>query len=116
MIGLNHCESTEMKMFMGDNQKVKRIWMPAATGTLYPIFKIPPKQRFLDNFIWFDYMRPKNPADIFNWRGKTKGSELKESKQRKAPLQQLKTIKKDKNNGTVQDKGTPQVPQSQHLH
>ncbi len=116
MIGLNHCESTEMKMFMGDNQKVKRIWMPAATGTLYPIFKIPPKQRFLDNFIWFDYMRPKNPADIFNWRGKTKGSELKESKQRKAPLQQLNTIKKDKNNGTVQDKGTPQVPQSQHLH
>lgn len=110
MIGLNHCESTEMKMFMGSDQKIRRIWMPAATGTLYPIFKIPPKQRFLDNFNWFDYMRPKDAADIFNWRGKTRGTELKESKRRRAPLQNLQTIKKGKDNGTVQDKGTQEVP------
>lgn len=110
MIGLNHCESTEMKMFMGSDQKIRRIWMPAATGTLYPIFKIPPKQRFLDNFNWFDYMRPKDAADIFNWRGKTRGTELKESKRRRAPLQNLQTIKKGKDNGTVQNKGTQEVP------
>lgn len=110
MIGLNHCESTEMKMFMGSDQKIRRIWMPAATGTLYPIFKIPPKQRFLDNFNWFDYMRPKDAADIFNWRGKTRGTELKESKRRRAPLQNLQTIKKGKDNGIVQDKGTQEVP------
>ena len=109
MIGLNHCETTEMKMFMGIDQKIRRIWMPAATGTLYPIFKIPPKQRFLENFNWFDYMRPKDSADIFNWRGKTRGTELKESKQRKAPLQNLRTIKKNKDNGTIQDKGTQKV-------
>jgi hypothetical protein len=34
-------ESTEMKMFMGENRKIKKIWMPAAEGTFYPIPMIP---------------------------------------------------------------------------
>ena len=94
MIGLNHCESTEMKMFMGDDQKVKRIWMPAATGTMYPIPLVPPSVLYLENFAWFDYIRPRDKNDIFEWRPKYAGTELKKSVQRQAPKQRLSDVKK----------------------
>ena len=99
MVALNHMESTEMKMYMGENRKMKKIWMPAANGTFYPIPMIPRDVRFLENFQWFDYIRPLNAQDIFNWRGKSSGSELKKSVQRKAPLQKLDII--DKSYGNV---------------
>lgn len=110
MVAMNHVESTEMKMFMGENRRIKKIWMPAATGTFYPIPMIPGNVRFLENFQWFDYVRPLNPQDIFVWRGKSKGSELKKSVQRKAPLQQLNNI--EKSHGNVQSARAKAVPQS----
>jgi hypothetical protein len=103
MVAMNHIESTEMKMFMGENRKMRKIWMPAATGTFYPIPMIPASVRFLDNFQWFDYVRPVSPQDIFVWRGKSKGAELKKSVQRSVPLQNLKTINKE--HGVIQDAG-----------
>ncbi len=101
MIAMNHIESTEMKMYMGDNRKMKRIWMPSASGTFYPMNMIPNEVRYLENFQWFDYVRPLSPADIFVWRGKTAGSELKVKPQRRVPLQHLKQI--DTTNGNVQN-------------
>ena len=106
MVAMNHIESTEMKMFMGENRKLKKIWMPAATGTFYPLPMIPSNLRFLENFQWFDYVRPLNPQDIYVWRGKSKGSELKKSVQRTVPLQKLNKLEKTKANGTVQDART----------
>lgn len=107
MVAMNHIESTEMKMFMGDNRKMKKIWMPSATGTFYPIPMIPPNMRFLENFCWFDYVRPTSPQDIFVWRGKAKGTELKKSVQRTVPLQKLD--KKGERNGNVHNKRTAAV-------
>jgi hypothetical protein len=107
MVALNHMESTEMKMFMGENRKIKKIWMPAAEGTFYPIPMIPSNVRYLENFQWFDYVRPTSPQDIFNWRGKHEGSELKKSVQRKAPLQELDKL--GKKNGNVQNKRAKKV-------
>lgn len=101
MVAMNHMESTEMKMFMGDDRKVSRIWMPAATGTFYPVSMIPSDIRFLENFRWFDYVRPLNPQDIFVWRGKAEGTELKKSVQRSAPLQKINNKSGD-NHGNVQ--------------
>ena len=106
MVAMNHIESTEMKMFMGENRKLKKIWMPAANGTFYPLPMIPSNLRFLENFQWFDYVRPLNPQDIYVWRGKSKGSELKKSVQRTVPLQKLNKLEKTKANGTVQDART----------
>ena len=107
MVAMNHMESTEMKMFMGENRKIRKIWMPAATGTFYPIPMIPAGVRFLENFQWFDYVRPTSPQDIFVWRGKAKGSELKKSVQRKVPLQKLNS--KNKKHGIVQDSGAKEI-------
>lgn len=107
MVAMNHIESTEMKMFMGENRRMRKIWMPAATGTFYPIPMIPGNVRFLENFQWFDYVRPQNPQDIFKWRGKSKGTELKKSIQRTVPLQKLDKI--GKKHGNVQNQGAEKI-------
>ena len=76
MIGLNYTETTELKLFMKD-RKMEKIWMPASTGVIYPIVMIPPNRLYLSNFAWFDYIRPLNKDDIFVWRPKKSGTELK---------------------------------------
>lgn len=93
MIGMNYTETTELRLFMKE-RKMDKIWMPAATGTLYPIIMIPPDRLYLENFAWFDYIRPVDKNDIFVWRPKRAGTELKITTKRKAPLQTLDKIKK----------------------
>ena len=84
LIGLNYTETPLLKMFL-ENRKMKRIWMEKPKGTLYPMTQIPSDKYYLPNFAWFDYVRPLNKQDIFNWRPKKEGTELKEQKQREAP-------------------------------
>ena len=63
--------------------------MEKPTGTLYPMTQIPPAKYFLPQYAWFDYIRPLNKDDIFNWRSKNAGQELKEIKRREAPKQKV---------------------------
>lgn len=84
LIGLNYTETPLLKMFL-ENRKLKRIWMQKPKGTLYPMTQIPPEKYFLPGYAWFDYVRPLDKDDIFNWRPKNAGSELKEVKRREAP-------------------------------
>ena len=93
MIGLNYTETTELKLYMKD-RKMEKIWMPASTGVIYPIVMIPANRLYLSNFAWFDYIRPLNKDDIFLWRSKKSGTELKASYKRKAPVQSLDQFKK----------------------
>ena len=95
MVEMNHTETTLLKMFLTE-RKVDHIWMPAATGIMYPIPLIPPEMLYLQNFAWFDYIRPLSKDDIFEWRSKKVGSELKESVRHAAPKQRLSDIKKQK--------------------
>ena len=44
---------------------------------------------YLDNFAWFDYIRPRNKDDIWEWRPKKEGTSLKPTVRREAPLQRL---------------------------
>ena len=88
LLGLNYTETSRLRMFM-ENRKMKKIWMPKAEGVMYPMTQIPPEKKFLPNFAWFDYVRPLDKADIFNWRGKKAGTELKVIKRKEAPLQHL---------------------------
>lgn len=93
MVELNHTETSLLKMYVKD-RKVDHIWMPAATGIMYPIPLIPDNMYYLQNFAWFDYIRPVDKNDIFEWRPKKAGSELKESIRHSAPKQKLSDIKK----------------------
>ena len=95
MIGMNYTETSEVRMFFTPEQKVDRIWMPAAEGTLYPLTMIPPDKFYLDNFAWLDYMRPRDKDDIFNWVPKHADAVLKETVLRQPPLQTLDRFKKD---------------------
>ena len=95
MVELNHTETSLLKMFVKD-KKVDHIWMPAATGIMYPIPLIPPDALYLQNFAWFDYIRPRDRYDIFEWRPKEAGTELKESVRHSAPKQKLDDIRKQK--------------------
>ena len=84
LIGLNYLETPLLKMFL-EKRKMKRMWIEKPKGTLYPMTQIPPDKNFLPQYAWFDYIRPLNKQDIFNWRGKKEGTELKEQKRREAP-------------------------------
>lgn len=90
---MNRTETTFLKIFLKD-RKVDRIWMPAATGSFYPIPLIPAEVLYVENFAWFDYVRPVDKHDIFEWRPKKAGSELKKITRREAPKQKLSNIKK----------------------
>lgn len=84
----NYLETSQIRMFM-ENRKLKRIWAPAAQGCFYPIGMAPKERTQLENFAWFDYIRPLGKDDLFEWRPKAKGTELKPSIRREAPLQKL---------------------------
>lgn len=94
-IGMNYTETTELKVYMV-NKKVKKIWMPAATGTIYPIFDIPSDKRRLTGFAWFDYIRPKDKDDIFEWRSKGDKYILKKTEAKNAPIQKLDSVSNKK--------------------
>ncbi len=74
LIGLNYTETPLLKMFL-ENRKMKRIWMEKPSGTLYPMTQIPRDKYFLPRYEWFDYIRPLDKHDIFNWRPKKVKSE-----------------------------------------
>ena len=84
MIGMLHAESSQLKLFMGE-QKLEKIWMPESEGTLHPLALVQESERYLSNFQWFDYVRPRDKDDIFEWRPKKEGTQLKITEQHTAP-------------------------------
>ncbi len=93
MIGMNYMETSLAKMYM-ENKQASKIWTREATGTFYPLAFVSHEKSFLKNFAWFDYIRPRDKDDIFEWRAKTSGTELKKSVRREVPLQYLEQLKK----------------------
>lgn len=98
LVGLNYLETDTMRMYLGAARKLDKIWTNKFTSTMYPITQVPPAKYKLPNFAWFEDLRPKDKNDIFVWRGKSSGTELKSIKRHEAPLQSLKkeSLKKDK--------------------
>jgi len=93
MIEMNHTETTLLKIFL-EGRKVNHIWMPASTGVMYPVPLIPPDKLYLENFAWFDYIRPIDKNDIFVWRPKSQDLVLKKTVTHQAPRQKLSDVKK----------------------
>ena len=67
----NYQETTELRMFLKD-RKLQKVWTPKTNGTMYPLNQIPEDRKRLPGFVWYDYVRPLNRYDIFNWRTKKK--------------------------------------------
>lgn len=98
LVGLNYLETDTMRMYLGAARKLDKIWTNKFTSTMYPITQVPPAKYKLPNFAWFEDLRPTDKNDIFVWRGKSSGTELKSIKRHEAPLQSLKkeSLKEDK--------------------
>ncbi len=95
MLGMNTTIAGKLVGMMKDGKMHKLIIPTKSNGAFYPMSQIPSKERYLDNFVWFDYIRPLNKDDIFHWRGKRKGQELKKIKRSSIPLPTLDKFKQD---------------------
>ena len=65
----NYQETSELRMFLKD-RKLQKVWTPKSSGTMYPLNQIPNDRKHLPGFAWYNYVRPMNRYDIFNWREK----------------------------------------------
>jgi len=69
--GINVSESSEMSIFLNENQVDKILFRSKPDATLYPVDDIPEALKLLKDFNWFDYLRPLNKDDIFIWKERT---------------------------------------------
>ena len=88
LILLNYTETDTLRMYM-KNKVLDRVWTSKSEGTMYPMTQIPPDKYKLSSFAWFDDVRPVSKEDIFVWRGKKQGMELKNIERHAVPLQKL---------------------------
>lgn len=96
MTGFNRSEAGSMNVYT-DQKRMKRIVLVTQPiGVLYPMLMIPQDKLYLDNFAWFDYMRPKDRNDLFVWRGKKQGTELKNVGHNEVPLPNREMFSKEK--------------------
>ena len=93
-IGMNTTTAGRTIAYMKD-RKVEKVVVPKdSKGVFYPMSKRPEDKRFLENFAWFDYVRPLSKEDIFIWRGKGSDKELRMVRKSKVPLPTLDRFKK----------------------
>lgn len=65
-IGMNETKSGFLNIWVKDNKLEKlKIW-PEPQGTLTPIPDLDPSKKMLKDFMWLDYLRPKDKDDIYN--------------------------------------------------
>ena len=107
LMGLVYMETDTMRMFMDENHKMEKIWSSKTTGTWYPMTQIPPTRYKLEGFTWFDYIRPLDKDDIFEWRPKKAGTQLKKIERHKAPLQHIDGGEMTTSSGTPPDSNGP---------
>lgn len=71
-VGINRAESSELYLYFGEKNQIKRIVMtPASNGVMYTPDKInQPKLTKLDGFADYEYMRPQDQNDIYNIKNK----------------------------------------------
>lgn len=92
-LGMNTMSAGKTIIYMKD-RKVEKVVVPKESkGVFYPMSQRPEKERFLENFAWFDHVRPLSKEDIFIWRGKGSDKELKVIKKDKIPLPTLDRFK-----------------------
>jgi len=90
-VGLVSMETSQLRMFFED-KKLKRIWSPKSEGVVYPMSQIPPEKRYLNGFVLFDYIRPVSKDDVFEWRPKRAGTEMKTQRRRDMSSKNIKPM------------------------
>ena len=93
-VGMNTTEAGKAVAFVVDGQVDKVVVPNESKGVFYPMSKRPEDKRYLENFSWFDYVRPSGKEDIYVWRGKSAGQQLKVIRRENIPLPTLDRFRK----------------------
>lgn len=96
MIGLNYSEGSFLRMLLKERRMEQGAFIGKANCTLYPMDQIPADKYKLPSFVWFDYIRPRNKEDIFEWRGKRAGEQLQKSDRKPIVSPRNMNIKRNK--------------------
>ena len=97
LIMMNYSEAPFLRMLLKNRKLEQGSFIGKTTGTAYPMSQIPADKYRLPAFAWFDYIRPRNKQDIFNWRSKRAGEELKKSDRKPAASPRNMHIKRSNN-------------------
>lgn len=92
-VGMNTTVAGRVIAYVENGQVAKMVVPKEAKGVFYPMGQRPADKRFLDNFAWFDFVRPVDKEDIFDWRGKGSEMQLKVIRRDKIPLPTLDRFK-----------------------
>lgn len=65
VMGLNRLEGGSLTMYRKDGALEKLVVWPKPKGAFYPLAKLPPEKRYLDQFKWYEDIRPTDPGDVF---------------------------------------------------
>ena len=90
MIGMNTTEASNLTIYFKMRAVDRIVVRSRSNGIMYPMDKIDEKKMYLSNFNWFDRIRPRDPEDVFYWRGKRVEEQLsKKSSIKEVPLPTL---------------------------
>lgn len=89
---LNYLEAAKMRAYLENKRLQKLVCLPSPKATTYPLGMAPPERTKLNGFAWFEWIRPKDKYDIFEWRSKGDANKLKDIPRRNAPMQTLKRL------------------------
>jgi lipopolysaccharide assembly outer membrane protein LptD (OstA) len=64
-IGRNKTESAYMTIYIENRRPVRIKWPAATTAEMLPIPDLNPEQKFLKDFVDYNYLRPRSREDIF---------------------------------------------------
>ncbi|MEI6883042.1 MAG: OstA-like protein [Bacteroidota bacterium] len=67
LIGIQKAYSSDMLIFVENNQLKSISYLGATTGTIFPEKDVSPYDLILKNFKWVEDRRPKKRSDIFIW-------------------------------------------------
>lgn len=81
-----YMETARINVLYDEEGKLDSLKTPAGDGYMYPLGMAPKEHSYLPEFAWFDYIRPRDKYDIYEWRPKRAGTELKWKPRREAPL------------------------------
>ena len=92
ILALNYLEGDTMRMYVDTLRQMEKIWVSKPVGTAYPLTQVPPDRTQLPGFAWFDYIRPRDPDDIFEWRSKNEEDRIKPQQRFTPPPQTLEIL------------------------
>lgn len=80
-VGINRAESSELYLYFGDKNQIEKIVMtPSSSGIMYTPDKITQtKLTRLGGYADYEYMRPKDQYDIYNYKNKKALEEANEA-------------------------------------